>query len=199
MYNNIYEEYIRNIIGYPNNANNNCYSCNMNMEDNNYMFPQATRSQIEQCYPEIYRIIYPMIKKACDDNWNLTTEEEVDRITDEIYYAIEDNNQINININLENTVGTKNTENTNNRSQKENIKNKESRNESNITNTNERETRRITNNNLRDLIKILIIRELLSRPGHRPPKPPRPPHHRPPFPGNPGRPGRRRTKTTNYA
>lgn len=200
MYNNIYEEYIRNIIGYPNNANNsNCYSCNMNMENNNYIFPQATRNQIEQCYPEIYRIIYPMVKKACKDNLNLTTEEEVDRITDEIYYAIEDNNQINININLENTVGTKNTENINNRNQKENIKNKESRNESNITNTNERETRRITNNNLRDLIKILIIRELLSRPGHRPPKPPRPPHHRPPFPGNPGRPGRWRTKTTNYA
>ena len=151
MYNNIYEEYIRNIIGYPNNTNNNCYSCNMNMEENSYTNLQVPKSQIEQCYPEIYKIIYPMVKKACNDNFNLNTEEEIDKITNEIYYGIEDNNQMN------------NTRNT--------------------------ETRRITNNNLRDLIKILIIRELLNRPNIRPPRPPRPPHHRPPFPGFPGGPG----------
>ena len=57
MYNNIYEEYIRNIIGYPNNTNNNCYSCNMNMEENSYTNSQVPKSQIEQCYPEIYKII----------------------------------------------------------------------------------------------------------------------------------------------
>ena len=45
------------------------------------------------------------------------------------------------------------------------------------------EDRQLRNRGLRDLIKILIIRELLGRPGHRPPRPP----VRPPFPG--GRPG----------
>lgn len=187
MYNNIYEEYIRNIIGYPTNPTNNCYSCNMNIEEANYINPQAPKSKIEQCYPEIYKIIYPMVKKACNDNFNLNTEEEVDKITDEIYNAIEDSNQINININLENAVRTKQTENVNNRSQKEIIKNStENRVESNLQKINERETRRISNNTLRDLIKILIIRELLGRPNVRPPKPPRPPHNRPPFPGFPG-------------
>lgn len=58
-----------------------------------------------------------------------------------------------------------------------------------MNNTRNTETRRITNNNLRDLIKILIIRELLNRPNIRPPRPPRPPHHRPPFPDFPGGPG----------
>ena len=187
MYNNIYEEYIRDIIGYPNNSDNNCYSCNMNMEETNYIYPQTTKSKIEECYPEIYKIIYPMVKKACNENLNLNTEEEIDRITNEIYYAIEENNQINININLENAVRTKTVENTNNRNQKEVISNKENINEQSISNT--RETRRITNNNLRDLIKILIIRELLGRPNIRPPRPPRPPHHRPPFPGFSGGPG----------
>ena len=62
--------------------------------------------------------------------------------------------------------------------------------------TQERETRspRPVNRNLRDLIKILLLRELLNRPGNRPPvRPPRPPFPggpgRPPFPGGPG-PGR---------
>lgn len=192
MYNNIYEEYIRNIIGYPNNSDNNYYSQNMNMEEINYLYPQTTKSKIEQCYPEIYKIIYPMVKKACNDNLNLNTEEEVDKITDEIYNAIEDNNQINININLGNAVRTKQVENTSNRSPKEEIKNNiENRGESNLKNVNERETRRISNNTLRDLIKILIIRELIGRPNNRPPKPPRPPHNRPPFPGFPGGPGGR--------
>lgn len=189
MYNNIYEEYIRNIIGYPNNTNNNCYSCNMNMEENSYTNSQVPKSQIEQCYPEIYKIIYPMVKKACNDNFNLNTEEEIDKITNEIYYAIEDNNQINININLENAVRTKTPENASNRNQKEVVNSKENLSEQSMNNTRNTETRRITNNNLRDLIKILIIRELLNRPNIKPPRPPRPPHHRPPFPGFPGGPG----------
>lgn len=190
MYNNIYEEYIRNIIGYPSNATNNCYSCNMNMEETSYTNnSQVPKSQIEQCYPEIYKIIYPMVKKACNDNFNLNTEEEIDKITNEIYYAIEDNNQINININLENAVRTKTPENASNRNQKEVVNSKENLSEQSMNNTRNTETRRITNNNLRDLIKILIIRELLNRPNIRPPRPPRPPHHRPPFPGFPGGPG----------
>lgn len=188
MYNNIYEEYIRNIIGYPNNTNNNCYSCNMNMEENSYTNSQVPKSQIEQCYPEIYKIIYPMVKKACNDNFNLNTEEEIDKITNEIYYAIEDNNQINININLENAVRTKTAENASNRNQKEVVNSKEN-SEHSMKDTRNKENRRITNNNLRDLIKILIIRELLNRPNIKPPRPPRPPHHRPPFPGFPGGPG----------
>ena len=49
--------------------------------------------------------------------------------------------------------------------------------------------KRFRRNNLADLIKILIIRELLNRPGERPPRPLMPgsrppfPGHRPPFPG----------------
>ena len=59
----------------------------------------------------------------------------------------------------------------------------------------DRQFRPIRNRTLRDLIRILIIRELLGRPGfpgNRPPmrppfpgRPPRPPM-RPPFPGGPG-------------
>ena len=52
------------------------------------------------------------------------------------------------------------------------------------------EDRQFRNRNLRDLIKILLIRELLGgirNPGRPPMPPPRPPM-RPPFPGGPGRP-----------
>ncbi len=49
------------------------------------------------------------------------------------------------------------------------------------------EDRQFRNKGLQDLIRILLIRELLGRPGNRPPMPPHRPPMRPPFP--PGGPG----------
>ena len=64
-----------------------------------------------------------------------------------------------------------------NQTKMENIANTKSK-----ENKNEKETRESRNPGIRDLIKILILRELLKN-NHRPPMPP----PRPPFPGN-GRP-----------
>ena len=184
MYDNQYEEYIRSVLGYPSTANMN----QNQMFQNEYSNPSQinVRNDLEAFYPEIYKIIYPMVQKACDRNMGANSREEIEQMTDEIYSAIEDNNQINVNINLGNTVSTNNS-NTQNRNQnrneihKEEIQKKSSEKQE-VENRNIERESRITprNNNLRDLIKILLIRELLRRRHNN--FPPRPPHNpRPPM------------------
>lgn len=211
MYNQTYEDYIRSILGYPNNTNS-MYGTNSREDVYSYPTINSTSSEeIEQYYPEIYRIIYPMVCKSCNSNTNPITRELIDNMTDEIYFAIESNNEIEVNITLNNEVRSNNNEEnlsspksaTNNRnivskintqdknfiSKEENIK--ENRKENRGKN---REDRQVRNNTLRDLIRILIIRQLLQNRPNRPNFPPQPP--RPPFPGGPRT---RSGKTTYYA
>lgn len=156
MNDSIYEEYMRSVLGYqPMNTYNLDYD-NWDMSNMNVIQMQ----EIENCYPDIYRIVYPMIQNACNKNTRPITRELIDTMTDEIYLALED------------------------KEMQEN-RNKQEK-------TEDRQIRR--NTNLNDLIRILIIRELLGRPGFpggRPPRPrpPRPPM-RPPIPpvGPPPRP-----------
>ena len=188
MYDNQYEEYIRSVLGYPSTANMN----QNQMYQNEYPNPSQTsmRNDLEAFYPEIYKIIYPMVQKACDGNMGANSREEIEQMTDEIYSAIEDNNQINLNINLGNTVSTTNL-NTQNRNElhKEGVQKKSSEKQE-VENRNTEGESRISprNNNLRDLIKILLIRELLRRRhNHFPPRPPhnpRPPMRPPIMPRN---------------
>ena len=177
MYDNQYEEYIRSVLGYPSTANMN----QNQMYQNEYPNPSqiSMRNDLEAFYPEIYKIIYPMVQKACDGNMGANSREEIEQMTDEIYSAIEDNNQINLNINLGNTVSTTNL-NTQNRNElhKEGVQKKSSEKQE-VENRNTEGESRISprNNNLRDLIKILLIRELLRRRhNHFPPRPPHNPH-----------------------
>lgn len=183
MFDESYENYIRSILGYPmstTTSNSMPYSncdCMTNYRQN------MNHRELEDCYPEIYKIIFPMVTKTCDSIQEPITKELVEQLTDNIYFAIEGNDEVNININLTNEVGGNTSTSRENRQTKTEEKQ-------------ERETRspRPVNRNLRDLIKILLLRELLNRPGNRPPvRPPRPPFPggpgRPPFPGGPG-PGR---------
>ena len=158
MNDSIYEQYMRNVLGYQ-AMNNNTYDMYYNNWDMSNMaaMNNIQMSELENCYPEIYTIVYPMVQRACSQNTRPITRELIDNMTDEIYFAIEDKEM------LEN-------------------RNKEEKGE-------DRQIRR--NTNLNDLIRILILRELLGRPGFpggRPPqpRPPRPPM-RPPM-GPPPRP-----------
>ena len=178
MYDNNYEEYIRSILGYPSRTN---FDQNV-MYNTGYQEPTRinTRNDLEEFYPEIYKIIYPMVKKACSGSMGTNTREEIEQMTDEIYSALEDSNQINLNINLGNNISststiTNRTENRNEIRKEENTK-KSVENEINKN----QDRRRPINNNLRDLIKILLIRELLGRPNNNFPRPPHNNPHRPP-------------------
>lgn len=183
MYQNeSFDDYIRSILGYPNT--NNMY-IGSTPRQNEMAYENIDNSDLEACYPEIYKIIYPMISQRCARVTGTVTKEMVESMTDEIYSAIEVNNEINVNINLQNEV-------TNNRNEVRTPAKAKITEESNKGIS--RENRQFRNQNLRDLIQILLIRELLRRrrrphPG-RPPfpggRPPFPGGNRPPFPGGPG-------------
>lgn len=156
MNDSIYEEYMRSVLGYQ--PMNNTYDMNYD----NWEMPDMTAmntiqmQELENCYPDIYRIVYPMIQRACSQNTRTLTRELVDNMTNEIYFAVEDTEM------LEN-------------------RNKE---EKSAKSSEDRQV--VRNQGLNDLIRILILRELLGRPGFpnfpgRPPRP-RPPQPRPPRP-----------------
>ena len=187
MYNETYDDYIRSILGYApakgyedsyQDYRNQNMSMNYNMNSNmntNYM-NTTSDMDLESCYPEIYKIVYPMVCKKCDSVRMPVTNDDIQNMTDEIYFALEGRAEVQLNINLGNEVRSSEISNTNvakTADKKPDVKISE-------TSSQNRETRQF-NRNLRDLIQILLIRELLRRRRRRPPMPgPRPPM-RPPF------------------
>lgn len=153
MYNSNYEGYMRNVLGY-NIMPQDTYSIN----DSMYEMPLQRNIEItalERVYPEIYRVVYPMIQKVCMKAGNTINEEIIERMTDEVYRFLEEENKDSEGLKRNTDIKTGNSNQTRNR-----------------------------NYLLRDLIKILILRELLGdRPPMRPPMPP----PRPPMPPRPPR------------
>ena len=153
MYNSNYEGYMRNVLGY-NIMPQDTYSIN----DSMYEMPLQRNIEItalERVYPEIYRVVYPMIQKVCMKVGNTINEEIIERMTDEVYRFLEEENKDSDGLKRNTDIKTGNSNQTRNR-----------------------------NYLLRDLIKILILRELLGdRPPMRPPMPP----PRPPMPPRPPR------------
>ena len=166
MNNSVYDEYMRSVLGYQPVNYDNTYDMNY---DSFEMYGMNAMSNIqiqelENCYPEIYRMVYPMVQRACSQNTRPITRELIDNMTEEIYFSIEDREMIE------------------NRTKEE----KNSKSAENL------ENRQIVfrNTGLNDLIRILILRELLGRPvfpGGRPPRPrpPRPPMRPPMGPPRP--------------
>ena len=169
MNSSIYDEYMRSVLGYQPMNFNSTYDRNYDdffmsntLHDMTAM-SNIQRQELENCYPDIYRMVFPMIQKACMQNTRTITRELIDSMTEEIYFAIEDNEL---------------SENRSNDKTKTSNKETEDR------------QRIIRNQGLNDLIRILLLRELLGRPGFpggRPPfpRPPRPPMRPPMGPPRP--------------
>lgn len=217
MYYQNYEDYMRTILGYPverqnTYSNNNCLHFNdtnlaiQNMpRENQYVqvnFARNDESDVLNFYPEIYRIVNPMICKVCEKYNEPITKELVVKMTDEVYNNLEETDSttvVNINATLSNNTIVKNermstTNNESNAEVENKMQNKNSKTSqsmqtylrnkdsiSSVKNKENVETRQVKpkNNLLRDLIQILILKRLLE--GNRPPviNPPRPP--RPPI------------------
>ena len=174
MYNQTYDDYMRSVLGYPNvdgYRNSNLYNMpnmnsmnnmsnmgmnamnmnNMGMMNNQEMFSD----DLEHLYPEVYRVVYPMVCSTCDriqmPATNIT-DEMVTRMTDDIYDRVESDPRINIEV----TVTT------------------EVRESDKRQNSSETRQRRPRNRFLRDLIRILLLRKLFRRrrfPGRFPMRP----------------------------
>ena len=184
MYYQNYEDYMRSILGYPiqeQNLFSNTYSNYNNMEYEYATQMPRYSKEILDLYPEIYKIVNPMVCKLCEANTKPITKELLEQMTEEIYLNIESDPSeyvsqvVNVKVNLPNQE-EKRQNNIN--SPKVTTLKKENRVEEK-TRTENRQMLR--NNTLRDLIKILILNRLLGG-NMRPPRP-RPP--RPPFPMRP--------------
>lgn len=172
MYNQDYEEYMRSVLGYSPNYQDTTYRNNdyYGVQNQSYY-----NEKLEMMYPEIYRTVYPLVLREVGMNSRAVTEDMIDEMADRIYNEIEENQ--NINRSIEN--------------EKKDVKVTSTASTSTLRSTKSTETNEDRqfggqrNNILRDLIKILLLRELLGRPGipNRPPMP-----GRPPFPGGPGMP-----------
>ncbi len=159
----MYEDYMQNLLGIQMNPYQDTYeylSRNTAMMDNSV--------DLEECYPEIYRIIYPMVRSACMRNTRTVTRELIDEMTQDIYSNIETGDIINLNINIDNS---------------ENRDTSEVKKDDKVRQVENRQFNRPLN----DLIRILLIRELLGRPNFGRPNPPRtmPPRPNPPRPIQP--------------
>ncbi len=175
-----YEEYMRSVLGYSPYVGND-YTYTDEQEDiYNYsndtmqVTPTAPTQDLTQFYPDIYKIIYPMVCKVCNINLNRElTKELLDQMTDEIYQNMEPEEE---ECPTRKEPPLKNGDVRNPNAKEPEVQVKESRR---------------TNFLLRDLIRILLLREW-GRPGRPPMRPPfPPPGGRPPMgPGGPGMPPR---------
>lgn len=140
-----YDEYMRNILGQSNMGylNVNCPNFYNQSPYQNY---SQSCEYLETLYPDTYRIIYPMIVSACNMINSPITENMLEQMTDDIYDSAEADGRINIDID----VGIEVRENENNSEQ--------------CIDESRQIHNRPRNRFLRDLIKILLLRELLRRP-----------------------------------
>ena len=148
-----YEEYMRSVLGYGGIEPN--YSYDTYYPRNEI---ELENNEAEKLYPEIYRIVNPEVENVCNKNRNKqVTDELVRSMTEEVYACVEAKSNLPLNVQV-----------------KTELKNGD------VRNPNAKQETRQRNYLLNDLIKILIIRNLLNnRPPFRPPYPP----PRPPFPG----------------
>lgn len=203
MYYQNYEDYMRSVLGYPIEPANTYESYDYLMSpyerSQSYSNQPGYNNEILELYPDIYRVVNPMVCKICENNTKPITRQLVDQMTDEIYMNLESQPEANTIINVK--VNTQSSIEKNNRSSNESnvTSSSSSRSKSSYEKVDSRESkdsmenredgqRRPNNNVLRDLIRILILNRLLGGPINNippRPRPPRPPM-RPPYPRNNG-------------
>lgn len=155
MFNQDYDEYLRSILGYtPEDLYQGDFQQYQRQFDYGYQnnTNENSRRELENCYPDVYNTVYPIVQNTCRKNTRAITKDLIEDMTNDIYNQVIQKDEVR----LQSQTNQKKSEN-----------NKETR---------------YLNKNLSDLIKILLIRELLKRPAiptPRPPYPPMPP--RPPI------------------
>lgn len=153
-----YEDYMRNTLNYsgmgspmgmqgtscPNmNCQNMCITPYSNMGSNQMMW-QDSSCDLERMYPDSYRVVYPMVVSTCRNVSMPVTEDMIDRMTDDIYDRAVADGRINVDISVE-------------------LETREDSKEEDRQMINRPPRRRRRNRFFRDLIRILLLRELIGR------------------------------------
>lgn len=196
MYYN-YDEYMREVLGYPPDNRALPYEDPFQASVTYQQDYEPRQNSLTACYPDCYKMLMPMVQKACENLYDPITEDDINRMALDIYFQFEQDDdrkeeekQENRSVekvqatqtnssrmagrrfdrNLEKSISSKPIT----KEEMKSFENREEREE-------RRPPRRPRNPFLFDLIKILILNQILGgiRPPHRPPMPPRPP--RPPM------------------
>ena len=153
-----YDDYMRNTLGFssmnfpmgmqgtscPNmNCQNMCITPYSNMSSNQMMW-QDSSCDLERMYPDSYRVVYPMVVSTCRNVSMPVTEDMIDRMTDDIYDRAVADGRINVDISVE-------------------LETREDSKEEDRQMINRPPRRRSRNRFFRDLIRILLLRELIGR------------------------------------
>ena len=182
MYNNQYENYMGSLMGY----NGMCMN-QMNINPINEIYESENmcdHMSVDDMYPEIYKIIYPMVCKVCMAVNENVTEDLVSRMVNEIYVNVENMEAVqecrgsSISVSPQLSKSSKSDSLSSSRTGS-GLSTSSSSSNSSLSTSRQQETRQ-RNPLLRDLIRILILRELIGNPGR-----PRPPFI-PPFGGGMG-------------
>lgn len=196
MYDQAYDEYMRNVLGYGCSPDyrspyammpQDLYGINTYMP-NEFQNSQIMNEELEECYPEIYKVVYPIVQKVCMKNTKPLNKRAIDDMVDDIYMNLETNDSININVNVGNTSKINSiSSDRENRTTVASSSRPEVKTETRDArgDSRQKETRQ-RNFLLYDLIRILVLRELIGRPDRPNNRPPQRPPVRPPYPG--GRP-----------
>ena len=131
-----YDAYMRNTLGF---SGSNCSNPCMMPYQNMYVSPMCPGqcNDLERMYPDSYRVVYPMVVSACNTVNMPITEDMLDNMTDDIYDRAMADGRISVDINIE-------------------TRDDEGRQMG-------RRPRPRRNRFFRDLIRILLLRELLGR------------------------------------
>ena len=190
MYYQNYEDYMRNVLGYSIEPSMPTYDRNYEMylpfSSNIQQVSPINTGEMEQWYPECYRIIQPIVENTCENCHEEITKDMIDKLTEDVYQKVCFNATLVQYINGEDRSSVKEENNRN--IEKKSSNNPVTRNNYNTQNKivenrgveENRQQQRVNNPLLRDLIRILILRQIFGdRFPNRPPM-------RPPFPGGPG-------------
>lgn len=161
MYYENYEDYMRSVLGYPISDQHYTYGTYQQYSRPTYDQFGYTSPKIDntvELYPEIYRIVNPMVQKICKANTKPLSQELVDKMTEEIFKNLEDETQVvDIRVNLPKTNNIE-------KNKKDKVLGHETRNKTQevSTSANRSDTLDSRNSLLHDLIKILILNQLLE-------------------------------------
>ena len=144
-----YDDYMRDIFyfnGLANNPNNNMF----------YMQNPASQNNLNSYYPSIYKIISPVVQRVVTGtNYQYVNEDLLNDMVNTVSGIVEGDIS-----NIENVSSNNNNSNNDNRRM-----NQTTTQVNASSNTAQTQSTNISNNNslLRDLIKILVIKELNNR------------------------------------
>ena len=158
------------VNGYPNNINNNFWGQNApymssNMMQNNINPSNINFNNIDMLYPSIYRVLMPVILRVLQNNsYQYLNEDILNNMVDTVYNIVEGQVDYNDDPDSNSNSGNQSSNNNNssNSSNSQSNRNNETRAQSTNSNSSISNSRR-DNPLLRDIIKILIIKEILRK------------------------------------